>query len=48
MNLKAHNLGFTVKEIPIIFTDRDVGKSKMTIGIAIEAVFVVLKLKLFK
>jgi dolichol-phosphate mannosyltransferase len=48
MNYRAFLKKFKIKEIPIIFTDRDIGKSKMTMGIAIEAVFVVLKLKLFK
>ena len=32
------NLGFRVKEVPITFTERKAGKSKMTPGIAIEAI----------
>lgn len=46
MKMKAHNLGFKIKEIPVIFTDRLRGKSKMHGGIIYEAAFGVLKLKL--
>lgn len=46
MKMKAYNLGFKIKEIPVIFTDRLRGKSKMHGGIIYEAAFGVLKLKL--
>ena len=42
----AWRKGFSIKEIPIIFIDRTVGKSKMTRKIIYEAVWVVLKLRL--
>jgi dolichol-phosphate mannosyltransferase len=45
MKFKAHYLGFDVREIPIIFTDRTKGKSKMDKRIIWEAVFGVVKLK---
>ena len=35
---KFIKLGFKVKEVPITFTERRMGKSKMTPGIAIEAI----------
>ena len=35
-----------VKEIPIIFEDRRVGQSKMSSGIFIEALFMIIKLKI--
>lgn len=38
--------GFKIKEVPIIFTDRTKGQSKMSTGIFKEAVFGVLKLKI--
>jgi dolichol-phosphate mannosyltransferase len=38
--------GFTVKEIPIIFTDRTVGTSKMSKGIFREAIFGVIQMKI--
>lgn len=37
--------GFKIKEIPIIFEDRRVGQSKMSSGIFIEALFMIIKLK---
>jgi len=37
--------GFKIKEIPIIFTDRTKGSSKMSSGIVSEAFFLVLKLR---
>ena len=46
MNFKAWKKGFRLKEIPIIFIDRAVGKSKMSKQIIREAVFMVWKLKL--
>jgi dolichol-phosphate mannosyltransferase len=38
--------GFRVKEIPIIFTDRTVGTSKMSKGIFKEAIFGVIQMKI--
>ena len=40
----AWRKGFTIKEIPIVFADRVAGTSKMSLAIAKEAVFLVLKL----
>jgi len=45
MKFKAHHLGFDVQEIPIIFTDRTKGESKMDKKIIWEAVFGVINLK---
>jgi len=44
MKLTAHKLGFNVVEVPIIFTDRKEGTSKMSSGIFKEAVIGVIKL----
>lgn len=38
--------GFKIKELPIIFADRRVGQSKMSSGIFIEALLMVIKLRL--
>lgn len=46
MKYVAFKLGFKIKEVPVIFTDRTAGISKMSSGIINEAVFGVLKLKL--
>jgi len=46
MKFKAHLLQFKIQEIPVIFTDRTMGTSKMSKGIIAEAVFGVLKMKL--
>ncbi|RMF56109.1 MAG: polyprenol monophosphomannose synthase [Calditrichaeota bacterium] len=46
MNFKAWKRGFRIKEIPIVFTDRTVGKSKMSRKIMIEAAYMVWKLKI--
>lgn len=51
MNFLAWVKGFNIKEIPIIFTDRTVGESKMNRGIVLEAIWMVPKLflkKIFK
>ena len=40
--------GFKIKEIPIIFSDRTVGESKMSKGIIFEAIYMVPLLKLRK
>ncbi|WP_109302318.1 polyprenol monophosphomannose synthase [Aquimarina sp. AU474] len=45
MKFKAHLLKFKIKEVPVIFTDRTRGKSKMSKGIISEAVFGVIKMK---
>ncbi len=46
MKFTAYKLGFKIKEIPIIFTDRTRGTSKMTPGIFKEAFFGVMNLKI--
>ncbi|MBN2009228.1 polyprenol monophosphomannose synthase [candidate division KSB1 bacterium] len=46
MHFKAFKKGFRLKEIPIVFTDRVAGTSKMNKKIIREAIFVVWKLKL--
>lgn len=45
MKFKSKLLGFKIKEIPITFTDREEGESKMSTGIIKEAIYGVLKLK---
>ena len=47
MKFKTWKYGFKIKEIPVIFTDRQEGTSKMSSGIFKEAVFGVIKLKFF-
>lgn len=46
MKYTVHKLGFSIKEVPIIFTDRTLGTSKMTKGIIREAFFGVIQLRL--
>jgi dolichol-phosphate mannosyltransferase len=46
MKFKAWKYGFKIVEVPIIFTDRTRGSSKMSGKIVREAVFGVLKLKI--
>lgn len=46
MKYKAHTKGWKIKEVPVVFTDRTKGQSKMSSGIISEAVFGVLKLRL--
>jgi dolichol-phosphate mannosyltransferase len=46
MKFTAWKLGYKIVEVPIIFTDRKVGASKMTGGIFNEALWGVLKMKL--
>jgi len=46
MKFIAWKMGFDIKEIPIIFTDRKEGTSKMSGGIFNEALWGVLKMKL--
>ncbi|MCT4639530.1 MAG: polyprenol monophosphomannose synthase [Bacteroidales bacterium] len=45
MKFTAWKLGFDIKEVPIIFTDRKEGASKMSGGIFNEAVWGVIKMK---
>ncbi len=46
MKFTAWKFGFNVQEIPIVFTDRQEGKSKMSGGIFNEAFWGVIKLKI--
>jgi dolichol-phosphate mannosyltransferase len=46
MNHKAWKKGFRLKEIPIVFTDRYMGKTKMSRKIMWEAIWIVWKLRL--
>ena len=48
MKYKAWKKGYKIKEIPIIFTDRTKGKSKMHGGIISEAIWGVLKMRFSK
>ncbi len=45
---RAHQMGFKIKETPIIFVDRKIGASKMTGKIVSEAMIVVWKIRLSK
>lgn len=45
MKFRAFKKGFKVVEVPIVFTNRELGESKMNGGIIHEAVFGVLNLK---
>lgn len=46
MKFKAWKHGFRIKEVPVIFTDRTLGASKMSNNIVREAIFGVIKLKI--
>lgn len=46
MNFRAWKKGYRISEIPIIFTERTEGKSKMSKAIVFEAIFMVWKLKI--
>ena len=46
MKFKTHLSKFNIKEVPVIFTDRTKGTSKMSKGIISEAIFGVLTMKL--
>jgi dolichol-phosphate mannosyltransferase len=46
MKFNAWKKGYKIVEVPIIFTDRRIGSSKMTGGIFNEALWGVLKMKL--
>lgn len=45
MSFRAWKKGFRLKEIPIIFTDRNLGQSKMSRAIVYEAVWMVWRLR---
>ncbi len=45
MNFRCHRRGFRVAEVPIMFVDRRVGKSKMGSHIVTEAMLMVLRLR---
>lgn len=45
MKFKSYILGYNIKEVPVIFTDRTKGTSKMSSGIISEAVFGVINMK---
>jgi dolichol-phosphate mannosyltransferase len=45
MKFKAHLLNYNIEEIPVIFTDRTKGTSKMSGGIISEAIFGVINMK---
>jgi dolichol-phosphate mannosyltransferase len=46
MNYRCFRRGFRVREVPIVFVDRRVGKSKMGSHIVTEAMLVVLRLRI--
>ena len=46
MKFTAHQCGFTIREVPIIFINRVLGSSKMSGGIFSEALLGVIRLKL--
>jgi dolichol-phosphate mannosyltransferase len=46
MKWLAYKLGFKIKEVPIIFTDRTRGTSKLSKGIVQEAFLGVLQMKI--
>ncbi len=46
MNFRVWKKGFTIRELPIVFTDRSVGKSKMTRKNIREAIWIVWWLKI--
>ena len=48
MKYTAHRLGFQIAEVPIIFTNRQLGTSKMSSGIFGEAFWGVIKLRFRK
>ena len=48
MKYSARCLGFKIKEVPVIFVNRELGTSKMSGGIFSEALFGVMKLRISK
>ena len=45
MKFTAHKCGFKIKEVPVIFVNRELGTSKMSGGIFSEAAFGVMRLR---
>ena len=45
MKFTSWKFGFNIKEVPIIFTNRALGESKMSTGILSEAVFGIIRMK---
>jgi len=48
MNFRAWIKGYKIKELPIIFSDRTIGQSKMSKKIVYEAIFMVWRLRIWK
>jgi dolichol-phosphate mannosyltransferase len=46
MKYTAHKHGFKIEEVPIIFTDRTKGESKISNGIIQEAIIGVVSMKI--
>jgi dolichol-phosphate mannosyltransferase len=46
MSFRAFRKGFRIKEIPIVFVDRQAGTSKMSKSIVREAIWMVWRLRL--
>jgi dolichol-phosphate mannosyltransferase len=46
MTYRAHRLGLRVAEVPIVFYERNFGRSKIDLGIIIEALIGVMRLRL--
>jgi dolichol-phosphate mannosyltransferase len=46
VNYRCFRSGLHVVEVPTVFTDRARGRSKMTMGIALEALLTVARLRL--
>lgn len=46
MKYYCHRLGYAIKEIPIIFVDRELGTSKMNMSIVQEGILGVLKMRM--
>jgi len=45
MKFTAHQCGFKIKEVPVVFVNRELGTSKMSGGIFSEALFGVMRLR---
>jgi dolichol-phosphate mannosyltransferase len=46
LNCICHRRGYRIVEVPIVFVDRRVGKSKMHLGIVLEAMWMVIRYRL--
>ena len=46
MKFKTYLSNFKIKEVPVVFTDRTKGESKMSSGIISEAIFGVISMKI--